>query len=607
MAPLETRSQPAHIALRLPLHSWRLPHSGSVFSASFLVSLFFLLFGPYSNFGASGYLDPWFYTGYFTHFSYLLEHHGLTYYVSRLPWIIPGVLIFKVASPAAASVILNALILACSVTGLYLGVKWHYGELAAALACIALMTNPYFMCAVAWDYPDGPAIAYAFLAMAAFLRPVPGYLASYAVAGACLALSGYTNMAALPVLLGIAVIPLWRHRNSWKDLVKSVLAIGVGGSVVTAIFAIIAKPLLGLYLFYLPQVRMIRYTRAHPEYLREMWGTGYAWIPVAFRLFPVIFMLLLGAVLFLVKRKRRAVYAEAYLCLLVTSALFCLFEFGFHNTGLSLNYGSSYVVCPLLMFTGIFLGEYLSDLPITHIRWDGLARRLLATPLEQSLWTAVALFGAALPFVYAYFLWQRSSNNGLWARLFAGTLAGGALVAIFRRTPALLRAATCCLILAVLFFAPAFDTSLSNVWSAGNALVFDSIIKIEKVVDSGITSNRALMFWYDPEQLSRAAIPGSNRVKPQNLFASAHSLYLYGYVNLTRDLRSASAGEIENIIHPNTTFVHLTMDSDKTAERDGLLQSRGIVVGNDRRWVIPSPFGDIHVDLQDVIDESGLH
>src|SRR5215831_5031319 len=91
-------------------------------------SLLFLLAGPYSNYGAAGLLDPWFYTGYFTNFSYLVRQFGPTYFVSRLPWILPGVAAFRVAPPEAASVLLNLAIVTVSAVSLYWAVRWHYGR-----------------------------------------------------------------------------------------------------------------------------------------------------------------------------------------------------------------------------------------------------------------------------------------------------------------------------------------------------------------------------------------------------------------------------------------------------------------------------------------------
>jgi hypothetical protein len=65
--------------------------------------------------------------------------------------------------------------------------------------------------------------------------------------------------------------------------------------------------------------------------------------------------------------------------------------------------------------------------------------------------------------------------------------------------------------------------------------------------------------------------------------------------------------EVKRQVTAKTTFVHLTVDTDRTPGRDRLLAARGIVVGNERRWMIPSGMGNLWVILQDVIDDKNLH
>jgi len=115
--------------------SWTIPQSAFVFVTSLAAALLFLLLGPYSNFGSAGHLDPRLYTGYFTRFSYLIHHYGITYYVSRLAWIVPGLLVFQVVTPAGRDRDSEcALIMASSATALYFIVGWHYGRLRVVLA-----------------------------------------------------------------------------------------------------------------------------------------------------------------------------------------------------------------------------------------------------------------------------------------------------------------------------------------------------------------------------------------------------------------------------------------------------------------------------------------
>jgi hypothetical protein len=577
---------------------WTIPETAGVFSISLVASLLFFLVGPYSNFAAPGYLDPWIYTGIFTHFSYVIEHYSYTYYVARLPWILPGALVFKVASPEAASVILNALIMASSATALYLIVEWHYGKLPAVLSCIALMTNPYFVTAVSWDYPDGPAIAYAFMALACFLRPSRGRVPKAVLGGACLAFSGYTNLAGLPVLVGIGAIPLWRYRSDWRQWLRQGFYVFLGASAVTLALTLLGKIYLNTFEFFRPQIQMILYTRDHPNYLANMWGTGNAWIPGAYRLSPALVVLVLGAAILIqrsrLKRPTSPAFVESYICLVVTCALFCLFEFQFHNVGLRVFYLSSYMISSLLVFAGLFIGEVLSPLAEKDSRniWG--------------IWAGVALFGAALPFVLARPHPVSFSSGRIWTLILTVALATLICVVGFQRRRIVPSAAACCLVFVALFFGPAYDQSLSYIWVKSNRPVFETLMQLESAVDSALDFHRTARFWFDLDEPD-VSLPNGVRMRPDYLFDSAYGLYVGGYVDFTSHLKSAPAADIRSFIDARTTFVHVTFDSDKTLERTQLLTLRGVTVGNERHSTIPTKFGKLQVVLQDVLDDSHLH
>src|SRR5271163_307883 len=112
----------------------RIAEPTAVWAATLIATLAFLLLGPYSNFAPVGFLDPWYYTGYFLHFSYLVHTYGPTYYVSRLPWILPGIAAFHLATPEVASVALNVAIIAVSAVSLYWSIRWFYGPAAGVTA-----------------------------------------------------------------------------------------------------------------------------------------------------------------------------------------------------------------------------------------------------------------------------------------------------------------------------------------------------------------------------------------------------------------------------------------------------------------------------------------
>ena len=119
-----------------------------------------------------------------------------------------------------ATILLNACLVATSSVSLYFTIRWHYGPIPALLAAVSLAVNPWYFSSVAWDYPDGPAIAYGFLAAAFALRPHGSRALNTALMASCLALSGFTNMSAAPMVLSVLIFPLWRWRRSLQELVR---------------------------------------------------------------------------------------------------------------------------------------------------------------------------------------------------------------------------------------------------------------------------------------------------------------------------------------------------------------------------------------------------
>jgi|GEM_PF-6259485 len=582
------------------LHVFRRPTWTVVFCSNFGFALLFFLLGPYTNFASAGYLDPWIYTGYFTHFSYLVQHYGITYYVSRLPYVIPGLVMFKLFTPSVASVLLNALIAATSMTALYSAILRFYGHLPAILACIALITNPYFISGVAWDYPDGPAVAYAFIALYFFLKPTQGRVPNFLLGGAGLALSGYTNLAGLPVLLGSLAIPFWSYRRRPKVLIRQIGYIALGGIGVTLTFAVLGKPLIGTYLFFMPQINMIQYVRTHPDYLPNMWGTGYGWLPAAYRLFPVVFMLLLGGIWIRRNRGGRDALVGSYLCLLTSSVLFALFEFGFHNVGLRVFYCSTYIMAPLLTFAGLLMGDCLSQ----YGGGEWTERTRVPAWRSRSAWWGVALFALLLPFVRRYVVPAPSAHQ-VWVTLALVAAATTASIFLLKQQVVWRYALATGLLLGSLFVGPGYDAALNYVWSSQNALIFESVMKIGAVVDSGVAPDRIVRFWYDRENApSKPPIVGKNLA---GLFDSAYSLYLWGYFDFSRQLPAGPVADLRRLVDSKTTFVHLTPNPDDIPHRKELLAGRGIVTDNERRWLIHSSQGDLWVVMQDVLDDSGLH
>ena len=597
-APIGPES--AAVELRARLRPWRwgdfaAPRSMMILLTTYAVSLIFLVFGPYVNFGHTGGVDCWFYTGFFMNSSYMLRQYGVTYYFSRLPWTIPGLIAFKIATPVVASVLLNGAIVTVSAVSLYWIIRWHFGHVPALLASIALGTNLYFIYTVMWDYPDGPAIAYALVALACYLRP-HGNKALNSILAACfLALSGFTNMAGGAMIVAMLLIPFWQHRRSLKELVAEgvYIAIGVGGATVPLCLA--SKLILGRYWFFRYQVDQALYEYAHPGYLSNMWGTGLGFLTQAHRLFLPMFLLILCGLL-LVARKCGGIAWPSYLFASVYCALIVMQEFVFHAVALRVAYHSSYMIVPLFLLAGIALGE-IWKLAGEGRRWTMKPElsfcRSITFGSPQVAAALVAVFGIALPCVIDGWKPAMASRAAWTAMAILGAVT--IIVAISLRrwgVPAVCLVSV--LILAAIYIGPAYDPALQYPRSRENADTFQSLMEVQHLLMAGVDQQRHLRFWFDKDE----------RLAP--LFDSAASLYLWGYVDLTKELPGASPDTVRSNIQPNTTLVHLVSQLDRVGERGKLLKDLGIAVGNERRWTVPSSGGRFYVVLEDVTDMSGV-
>jgi hypothetical protein len=208
----------------------------------------------------------------------------------------------------------------------------------------------------------------------------------------------------------------------------------------------------------------------------------------------------------------------------------------------------------------------------------------------------VAAVGITLPFLYSRGLAHALSAFGrVWSATGVLALLFATMVVSRRTLSQFLAAIACCLLFFNLSWGPASDTALGYVWSKNNAAAFQTALRIESLVDSGVPWERTVRFWYDAHEPSTP------------LFDSTYSLYLWGYFDFTKLLPSTSVSEIKRLVDSKTTFAHLTVATERTSERTRLLSERGIQAGNERSWIIPSYVGEIHLVLQDVLDDSNLH
>ena len=562
--------------------------------AAFPAAMLWMAFGPFVVYPPKGDIDPWFYTGYFSNFAYLLTKSGITYYVSRLPWILPGRLAFGIAGAEWGSLLLSAGLVTLGAVSLYWIVRWYYGGAPAALAAVAWCTNPYVMGTVGWQYPDGPVLAYAMAGLALYLRPTGNRRWNSFWAAALLAVAGATNMSGGPMILALVAVPLWRCRRSWMEFLKETACSVAGAAMAALALAQISRAVLGSPHFLQPQINQTLYAMHTPGYLASMWGTGPGFLMGATRLFPPVFLLLFGPALLIAVRKPAAAAWPVYLALCICCALYAVQEFVLHGAALRVHYHSSYLMVVAMAFAGVAIGEVWTRSP-----GGGRTAVISAWALGAGA-VALSLFFNASP--------PSKPGGRIWVRL-ALVGASAVVLAMLARRPKLpVQLLTCALILAILFLCPALDwESLNYVWtgerfphgsnlaSNDNARDFRHLMDLENFVASNLDASRRPEFWWDFDE------PNSG------FFTSAAALFTCGHFDIGEWLRTGDMKAMRNFFPNSRTVVHLCARPERIAGRTQAMAGHGIVLGNERRATFEYRGRPLVVVMQDVIDSSRLH
>ncbi len=110
-------------------------------------------------------IDPWIYWGYFNNFDSFISAFAGTYYGTRLPWILPGYVCYKIFPPLIANYVLHFSFYYIAIFSLFFTIKLIFGKRAALTSAILLGCYPFFLGAIGWDYVDGAGIAYFLLTL----------------------------------------------------------------------------------------------------------------------------------------------------------------------------------------------------------------------------------------------------------------------------------------------------------------------------------------------------------------------------------------------------------------------------------------------------------
>lgn len=152
-------------------------------------------------------LDPYVYSGYIHDYRHVFEYFGPTYYSNRIAAIDLSRVAHWFFGIDRGYVIVRYILLMMASASIYAIARRFYGSTVAAVTAILLCFSPWYVRAIAWDYVDGFAITYLFVAFACLVaprrHPVPFHLA----AGLFFALAVNTNFFAVAV--AGSFVPSW--------------------------------------------------------------------------------------------------------------------------------------------------------------------------------------------------------------------------------------------------------------------------------------------------------------------------------------------------------------------------------------------------------------
>ena len=541
----------------------------------------FWAFGPYFNYSPAGSLDPWIPVGYFLNFDDLVRRNGFLYYVSRIPFILIGLTSYTIFTPHFANFVLHTLYLWLACLGLYCAAA-PFGKPAAIIATVAFSFSTYTATSMAWDYPNGAAIAFVLLGLWLALAPprtIPD-AGRWVAVGFLWAIAGTNNLLAMLVILPSCLMVLYLVKFSPVESARRSCLILIGVSLMLFAFAMISKWLFGSFWFLGPQVALIQYTMTTPDYLSNMWGKGYGWIPTAFR-DAALLGICVSAVAALATTARDfamgAIFemAAAVISLFfLTICVFAFVEFALQGVVLRVYYTSVYLVAPAYLALAAALGLLMR----------GWSRRACSFGAIISGTILVAIPFAAQPILafaarYPLSVWLLQATPAILIVTVSFLPAGN-----FRRSVLALGLLA---FIALPSVATTADRKLTWVFRS-NEPTFDAAMKVSNILRHGVENGRNVRFWFDLGE------PHSSK------FLSIASLYLGEWQGL-RNLPNWNSREVRANLPENTTLVHLTSDPGKLIAREVQLAAHGISFGPPRQIPIRASSGtEFFLILQDI-------
>jgi hypothetical protein len=310
----------------------------------------------YNPFGT---IDPWLYTALWTNFDQIYESFSRTYYISRVPWIVPGYALNGIFEARTASLVLHAAFFLGGGVLFYVLCRRWLGVVAAAIGYVALIGSQMYFNAHRWDYQEGGVLTYMIGAYAFSLVRTQSPLlraASLALGGAFAAAMVTTRVIDVVFLLGLPLLYVavsadqpWAARL--RQFARDVAAFAAGATGLLVACGLFARSHGEEFLFFMPQVRVVRTTSgAYNQIPVDVWLplSPHVWVP----LFVILFAAAVLAVGPKVDRVARRVLVAATVWLTLEYGAFAAWQFLSDGWLFNLTYYfSSFLVPTLLCLT----------------------------------------------------------------------------------------------------------------------------------------------------------------------------------------------------------------------------------------------------------------
>src|SRR4051812_23053776 len=490
VAMIERAARPA---ARAATHLWLLD-AALLSGLTVLIGLvYWLVDAPLYN--PVGSIDPWIYTALFTNFDFIYHHFGDTYYASRLPWVVPGLLVHDVLPYRLAYFVLHGAFFLAGGVALFVLVRRFLGRLPAFVGYAALLGNQLYYVAETWEYVDGAIVTYFLVAFACGITDARGKQRAPALfaAGFFLAAAVATNIFVIVfapgfALLYAAVNPLRGHA---RRLGSDALAFTSGSAVLVLAGCIFSRANGAGWWFLGPQFRALGAINTG-----DYRAATYDWVVQEPRLIAPLLVLVMGGLVLphvprreRQERRRFRLAVACYAYLLFSQAFLTVFQF---TRGPALQY--SYYES--LMFPAMALG-LASVVFAAAAVVQGMAAR--------SRLLLVAVGAALLPLVLIYLRDTPAlvGSTGTWIALGVGVaMVVCALGGLGRRWSAGARAASATVAVGLLVFGFNFSISSSTfvfkqaATNAENGSVYDVGMQLTAFMRKRGFQRELPYFWY---------------------------------------------------------------------------------------------------------------